>query len=87
MQDMELRLTSNLLFQADKLTTLINAAKVPEVEPIWATLFAKVRSRHSSYPNSSANTARKRESGATFEANHDYPTTRPSPTKTSSPYS
>ncbi|MCJ1313330.1 60S acidic ribosomal protein P1 [Agyrium rufum] len=26
---------------ADKLTTLIKAAKVEEVEPIWATLFAK----------------------------------------------
>jgi hypothetical protein len=28
--------------QADKLTTLIKAAGVDEVEPIWATLFAKV---------------------------------------------
>ncbi|KAJ9646137.1 60S acidic ribosomal protein P1 [Exophiala oligosperma] len=26
---------------ADKLNTLIKAANVPEVEPIWATLFAK----------------------------------------------
>jgi len=26
---------------ADKLQTLINAAKVPDVEPIWTTLFAK----------------------------------------------
>lgn len=32
-----------MVVQADKLTTLINAAKVPEVEPIWASLFAKVR--------------------------------------------
>jgi hypothetical protein len=30
------------LFQADKLQTLISAAKVEEVEPIWATIFAKV---------------------------------------------
>jgi large subunit ribosomal protein LP1 len=29
--------------QAEKLTTLIKAAKVEEVEPIWSTLFAKVR--------------------------------------------
>jgi len=27
--------------QADKLNTLIKAANVPEVEPIWASLFAK----------------------------------------------
>jgi len=32
--------------QADKLTSIIKAANVPEVEPIWATLFAKV-SRYS----------------------------------------
>lgn len=30
--------------QADKLQTLIKAANVDDVEPIWATLFAKVRS-------------------------------------------
>jgi hypothetical protein len=30
------------LFQADKLQTLISAAKVEEVEPIWASIFAKV---------------------------------------------
>jgi hypothetical protein len=29
--------------QADKLQTLIKAAKVEEVEPIWTSLFAKVR--------------------------------------------
>ena len=29
--------------QADKLQTLIKAANVEDVEPIWATLFAKVR--------------------------------------------
>ena len=29
--------------QADKLNTLIKAAGVPDVEPIWATLFAKVQ--------------------------------------------
>ena len=27
--------------QAEKLQTLITAAKVPDVEPIWTTLFAK----------------------------------------------
>ena len=27
--------------QADKLTSLIKAANVPDVEPIWSTLFAK----------------------------------------------
>lgn len=32
----------NFLFQADKIQTLISAAKVEEVEPIWATIFAKV---------------------------------------------
>jgi hypothetical protein len=29
--------------QADKLQTLIKAAKVEEVEPIWTSIFAKVR--------------------------------------------
>ncbi len=29
--------------QADKLQTLIKAAKIDDVEPIWTTLFAKVR--------------------------------------------
>lgn len=29
--------------QADKLQNIINAAKVADVEPIWTTLFAKVR--------------------------------------------
>jgi hypothetical protein len=29
--------------QADKLQSLIKAAKIEEVEPIWTTLFAKVR--------------------------------------------
>ena len=28
--------------QADKLQTIIKAAKVDDVEPIWTTLFAKV---------------------------------------------
>jgi len=28
--------------QSEKLQTLITAAKVPDVEPIWCTLFAKV---------------------------------------------
>ncbi|PYH82028.1 ribosomal protein 60S [Aspergillus uvarum CBS 121591] len=27
--------------QADKLQTLISAAKVPEIEPIWSSIFAK----------------------------------------------
>jgi large subunit ribosomal protein LP1 len=35
------RLIQLLTVQADKLQTLITAAKVPEVEPIWCTLFAK----------------------------------------------
>jgi large subunit ribosomal protein LP1 len=35
-------LTYELLYlQADKLNTLVQAAKVPEVEPIWSQLFAK----------------------------------------------
>lgn len=29
--------------QADKLQTILKAAKVEEVEPIWTTLFAKAR--------------------------------------------
>jgi hypothetical protein len=29
--------------QADKLNTLIKAAKIEDVEPIWSSLFAKVR--------------------------------------------
>lgn len=29
--------------QADKLQTLIKAAKVEDVEPIWTSIFAKVR--------------------------------------------
>ncbi len=29
--------------QADKLQTLIKAAKIDDVEPIWTSLFAKVR--------------------------------------------
>lgn len=29
--------------QSDKLQTLIKAAKVEEVEPIWTSIFAKVR--------------------------------------------
>ena len=29
--------------QSDKLQTLIKAANVPDVEPIWSSLFAKVR--------------------------------------------
>lgn len=32
--------------KADKLLTLIKAANVEDVEPIWATLFAKVRILH-----------------------------------------
>jgi hypothetical protein len=35
---------TNVEITADKITTLITAAKI-EVEPIWATLLAKVRSR------------------------------------------
>lgn len=33
----------SLLLQADKLQSLISAAKVADVEPIWTTLFAKAR--------------------------------------------
>jgi hypothetical protein len=29
-------------FQADKIQTILGAAKVQEVEPIWASIFAKV---------------------------------------------
>ena len=36
------KVAPNWYLQADKLTTLIKAAGVDEVEPIWATLFAKV---------------------------------------------
>jgi len=32
--------------QADKLQTLIKAAGVEDVEPIWTSLFAKVRKSH-----------------------------------------
>lgn len=32
----------NIFIQADKLQTLIGAAKVPEIEPIWTSIFAKV---------------------------------------------
>lgn len=32
--------------QADKINTLIKAADVPDVEPIWASLFAKVCARN-----------------------------------------
>ena len=38
-----LKMVANLLYQADKLQTLIKAAKIEDVEPIWTTLFAKVR--------------------------------------------
>jgi hypothetical protein len=34
--------------QADKLQTLIKAANIEDVEPIWTTLFAKVRG-HNQY--------------------------------------
>lgn len=36
-----MELTVQLSFQADKLNSLIKAAGVADVEPIWATLFAK----------------------------------------------
>ena len=32
--------------QADKLNTLIKAAGIDDVEPIWTSLFAKVRTSH-----------------------------------------
>lgn len=34
-------LTTDTPLQADKLQSLITAAKVPDIEPIWTTLFAK----------------------------------------------
>lgn len=34
------------IHKAEKLQTLITAAKVEGVEPIWTTLFAKVRFTH-----------------------------------------
>ncbi len=34
---------TDFYFQADKLQTLIKAAKIDDVEPIWTSLFAKVR--------------------------------------------
>ena len=44
------RLTgTSTLAQADKLNTIITAAKIQDVEPIWATLFTKVRPR--AYPD------------------------------------
>jgi large subunit ribosomal protein LP1 len=39
----EQRWKANIQFQADKIQTLIKAANVVDVEPIWASLFAKVR--------------------------------------------
>lgn len=33
------------IVQADKIQTLLTAAKVQEVEPIWASIFAKVNIR------------------------------------------
>jgi hypothetical protein len=34
---------TDFITQADKLNTLIKAAKIEDVEPIWSSLFAKVR--------------------------------------------
>ena len=34
---------NELSIQADKLQTLIKAANVADIEPIWTSLFAKVR--------------------------------------------
>lgn len=36
---------SNFSLQADKIQTILGAAKVPEVEPIWSSIFAKVNTR------------------------------------------
>jgi hypothetical protein len=38
---------TNLLSQSDKLQSLIKAAGIEEVEPIWTSLFAKVRTHDS----------------------------------------
>jgi len=35
--------TATDILKAEKLQTLITAAKIVDVEPIWTTLFAKVR--------------------------------------------
>lgn len=40
--------------QAEKLQTLISAAKVADVEPIWTSLFAKVHTPRLTQPNKSA---------------------------------
>lgn len=40
-------LTFLLLTQADKLQTLIKAAGIADVEPIWTSLFAKVHTSSS----------------------------------------
>lgn len=36
---------TNTVYQADKLQTIIKAAKIDDVEPIWTSLFAKVRTK------------------------------------------
>lgn len=33
------------LIQADKIQTILGAAKIQEVEPIWSSIFAKVNTR------------------------------------------
>lgn len=37
--------TNRFVGQADKLQTLIKAAGIVDVEPIWTSIFAKVRRR------------------------------------------
>ncbi|KAG5922700.1 60S acidic ribosomal protein P1 [Claviceps capensis] len=41
----------NVEITADKLQSLIKAANIQDVEPIWTSMFAKVRRRPSSIPN------------------------------------
>lgn len=36
---------SNFSLQADKIQTILGAAKIQEVEPIWSSIFAKVNTR------------------------------------------
>lgn len=36
---------SNFSIQADKIQTILGAAKIQEVEPIWSSIFAKVNTR------------------------------------------
>jgi hypothetical protein len=75
--------------QADKLQSLISAAKVPEIEPIWTTLFAKalegkdvkdllvnVGSGGGAAPAAGGAAAEKAEEGKSYRT-YTLPTARP----------